>query len=253
MEFEIDSTAIVFELKQLIYKETGISPNKQRLAFNGRELDNDFKYLSNYRITNHSELVLVERLLPGSEPTEPTQPSQLFFQLCDNCILPATGFSSLHPEALSEQPNEVRYTSVRMRLMIPSLVVDSELVSVPLNGNSWAVEWLGDRCGVLEGSGLPGEGLSVVAAHNTLNDREYGPFALLGTLELNELIAVSGKENDLMTFRVFANELLAPDDMEKIAAIAGNEENTLVLITCENESADGGYLNRRAVFAKPVL
>ena len=56
-----------------------------------------------------------------------------------------------------------------------------------------------------------------------------------------------------MTFRVFANELLAPDDMEKIAEIAGNEENTLVLITCENESADGGYLNRRAVFAKPVF
>lgn len=256
MEFEIDSTAIVFELKQLIYKETGISPNKQRLAFSGRELDNDFKYLSNYRITNHSELVMVERLLPGSEQTEQTEPphqNRLFFQLCDNCILPATGFSSLHPEALSEQPNEERYTSVRMRLMIPSLEVDSELVSVPLDGNSWAVEWLDNRIGVLEGTGLPGEGLSVVAAHNTLNDRQYGPFALLGTLELNELIAVSGNENDLMTFRVFANELLAPDDLEKIASVAGNEENTLVLITCENESADGGYLNRRAVFAKPVF
>ena len=114
------------------------------------------------------------------------------------------------------------------------------------------MEWLGDRSGVLEGTGLPGEGLSIVAAHNTLNDREYGPFALLGTLELNELIAVTGRGNDLMTFRVFANELLVPDDMEKIASIAGNEENTLVLITCENESADGDYLNRRAVFAKPA-
>ena len=250
IKIETDSTAIVFELKQLLYKETGVSPNKQRLAYNGQELDNDFKYLSNYRITNHSELVMVEKLLPGSEQTEQ---SRLFFRLCDNCILPATGFSSLHPEALSEQPNDLRYTSVQMRLMIPSLEVDSELVSVPLNGNSWAVEWLGERSGVLEGSGLPGEGLSIVAAHNTLNDRVYGPFALLGTLELNELIAVSGKGNDLMTFRVFANELLAPDDMEKIASIAGNEENTLVLITCENESADGGYLNRRAVFAKPVF
>ena len=129
MEFEIDSTAIVFDLKQLLYKETGISPNRQRLAFGGRELDNDFKYLSNYRITNHSELVMVERLLPGSEPTEPIEQDRLFFKLCDNCILPATGFSSLPPEVLSEQPNEERYTSVRMRLMIPSLEVDSETVS----------------------------------------------------------------------------------------------------------------------------
>ena len=41
--------------------------------------------------------------------------------------------------------------------------------------------------------------------------------------------------------------------MEKMAAIAEKEENTLVLITCENESARGGYLNRRVIFAKPVL
>ena len=140
-----------------------------------------------------------------------------------------------------------------MRLMIPSLNVDSELVTVPQSGNSWAVEWLGGRTGILEGSALPGEGLCAAAAHNTLNDTEFGPFALLGTLELNGLIAVSGRDSGLRTFRVFANELLAPDDMEKAAAIAEREENTLVLITCENESAGGGYLNRRVVFAKPVF
>ncbi|MBQ6518267.1 MAG: sortase [Anaerolineaceae bacterium] len=251
IEIEIDSTAIVFDLKQLLYKETHVSPNKQRLAFNGRELDNDFKYLSNYHITNHSELVMVERLFPGSEQTEPGRLSS--FRLCDNCILPATGFSSLHPAVLAEQPNDLRYMSVRMRLMIPSLEVDSKLVSVPQNGNSWAVEWLDDRSGVLEGSALPGEGLSVVAAHNTLNDTEYGPFALLNTLGVNDLIVVSGGENDLRTFRVFANELLAPDDLEQMASLAEREANTLVLITCENESADGGYLNRRVVFAKPVF
>ena len=110
-----------------------------------------------------------------------------------------------------------------------------------------------DRAGILAGSVLPGEGFSIVAAHNTLNNTEYGPFALLGTLELNELIAVSGSGNGIRTFRVFANELLAPDDMEKMASIAEREENTLVLVTCENESADGGYLNRRAVFVKPVF
>ena len=45
---------------------------------------------------------------------------------------------------------------------------------------------------------------------------------------------------------------MAPNDMEKLASVAEQEMNTLVLVTCENESVDGGYLNRRVVFAKPL-
>ena len=174
-----------------------------------------------------------------------------FFRLCAGCRLPATGFSSLSPSALSEQPASLRYTPVGMRLMIPALDVDSELVTVPLNGDTWPVEWLGERSGILDGSALPGKGFSMIAAHNTLNDTEFGPFAMLSLLETDDLIAVSGKQNDLKVFRVFANELLAPDDMKTVASIASREADTLVLITCENESAEGGYLNRRVVFAKP--
>ena len=206
-------------------------------------------------LTADGEVRLVNSPLPSSvySPEPAAEQSVQFFRLRQNFTLPATGFSALHPAALSEQPEDLRYEPVRLRLMIPSLNVDSELVTVPQSGNSWAVEWLGGRTGILEGSALPGEGLCAAAAHNTLNDTEFGPFALLGTLELNSLIAVSGRDSGLRTFRVFANELLAPDDMEKMAAIAEKEENTLVLITCENESAGGGYLNRRVIFAKPVF
>ncbi|MBQ6342265.1 MAG: sortase [Anaerolineaceae bacterium] len=182
------------------------------------------------------------------------QSDQNFFRLCEDCILPATGFSGLRPTVLGEQPKELRYEPIRMRLMIPSLYVDSELVRVPRNGDSWPVDWLGADAGVLAGSALPGEGLSVIAAHNTLNTTSYGPFALLSSLDMNDLIAVSSEDNNnLMFFRVYANELLLPDEMEKLAAIAGQEEDALVLVACENESIDGGYLNRRVVFAKPVL
>ncbi len=44
--------------------------------------------------------------------------------------------------------------------------------------------------------------------------------------------------------------LITPDDFGTPAALA--EPDPLILITCENESTDGGYLNRRAIFAKPV-
>ena len=250
---EVNADDYIEEIKVIIQAQTGIRWMSQRLFFSDKEL-RDGLTLSAYHIGEHNPPHMLG-LTTGPSPysPDPETAGLQFFRLCDECMLPATGFSSLHPAALSAQPYDLRYTDVGMRLMIPSLDVDSELVSVPLNGDSWAVEWLDDRAGVLEGSALPGEGFSIVAAHNTLNDTEYGPFALLGTLELNELIAVSGMADGLRIFRIFANELLAPDDMEKMASIAGSEENTLVLITCENESADGGYLNRRAVFAKPVF
>ena len=65
--------------------------------------------------------------------------------------------------------------------MIPSLSVETELVTVPLNGDTWTIEWLGDCGGILEGSALPGEGYSFIAAHNTLNDTEFGPFAMISS------------------------------------------------------------------------
>ena len=40
--------------------------------------------------------------------------------------------------------------------------------------------------------------------------------------------------------------------MQKMTDIAGQADNSLVLITCENEAAQGGYINRRVVFAVPV-
>ena len=251
VDVQTDDTISIIIKK--IEEKTGISRYRQKLLKGDGTRMYHEKIVADYGIQEGDIVFLiVSESSPSPSHSDPDHILQ-FFRLCDECMLPATGFSSQRPAALSEQPKDLRYTDVAMRLMIPSLDVDSELVSIPMDGDSWAVEWLGDRAGILAGSVLPGEGFSIVAAHNTLNNTEYGPFALLGTLELNELIAVSGSGNGIRTFRVFANELLAPDDMEKMASIAEREENTLVLVTCENESADGGYLNRRAVFVKPVF
>ena len=133
--------------------------------------------------------------------------------------------------------------------MIPSLDVDTEMVRVPQAGDTWPVEWLGERAGLLEGSALPGQGMSVVSAHNTLNTTEYGPFALLFTLKVNDTVMVRDENGSLKLFRVYANALLEADDTETLTSIAARGTNTLVLVTCENESAEGGYLNRRVVFA----
>ncbi|MBQ6509430.1 MAG: BspA family leucine-rich repeat surface protein [Flexilinea sp.] len=194
-------------------------------------------------------VTLTWQIKPGDTPG-PERPGIDFFRLHGDCELPATGFSALRPTVLPEQPKELRYTSLRMRLMLPTLDQDIELVTVPRDGNSWAVAWLGTDAGILEGSALPGEGVSLIAGHNTLNDTDYGPFALLSTLEVNDTVMVREESGALKLFRVYANELLEPDDMERLSALAGDD--ALVLLTCENESAAGGYLNRRVVFAKEI-
>jgi LPXTG-site transpeptidase (sortase) family protein len=189
---------------------------------------------------------------PRPEPLPVGPDGTQYSRLCMDCQLPATGFSSVHAAPLSVQPKDLNYRPMPMRIQIPTLELDMELVDVPLEDKTWRVEWLGESAGLLSGSSLPGEGLSIIAAHNTLNSTAYGPFALLSTMEVNDSIFVNGEDNKLTIFRVYANELLDANGMEELLSIAEKTENTLVLVTCENESIDGGYLNRRVIFAKPV-
>ena len=146
----------------------------------------------------------------------------------------------------------LNYEPTHLRLQIPVIDLTTELVTVPLMNDTWRVEWLGNRAGVLEGSAMPGEGYSFIAAHNTLNSEEYGPFALLSTMEPNDLITVNSEDGTMKLFRVYANELINANDVQKLEKTAEQEADSLVLITCENESVDGGYLDRRVIFAKPL-
>ncbi|MBQ4511564.1 MAG: sortase [Anaerolineaceae bacterium] len=204
----------------------------------------------------YPRLVASDDHCPVVPPTPPTPPTPVdpdnphFYRLCTDCLLPGTGFSAVHATRLSAQSEKLNYSPLQMRIQIPSLNLETELVNVPLTGSTWQVEWLGDRAGLLSGSALPGKGLSIIAAHNTLNDAAYGPFALLSTLDENAMILVNDKNNHSQIFRVFANELLDADGMDELLAIAEREENTLALVTCENEDMNGGYLNRRVIFAK---
>lgn len=91
----------------------------------------------------------------------------------------------------------------------------------------------------------------MIAGHNHLNESEMGPFRNIGSLKQYDTIYITLDNGTNLPFSVYANELLRPDDYEEIAKIALEDPNSIVLVTCENESKDGGYLNRRVVFAKP--
>ncbi len=169
------------------------------------------------------------------------------------CVLPATGFPTRFGKPLAVRAKPIRYEDLSMRIQIPTINVDTEITGVPVIGGSWAVEELGHRAGLLSGSAMPGEGYAMIAAHNALNPDEIGPFYLLLGLEENDRVFVNTADGGLQVYAVYANELVEPDDMQKIESIAKSEKGSLILVTCENEALDGGYMNRRAVFAKPLF
>lgn len=166
--------------------------------------------------------------------------------------IPMTGFSAKRLIAVREQPAALKYNTLGIQIEVPVLDVTTEVVEVPEEEDSWAVEWLGNRAGLLSGSALPGEGTSYVAAHNHLNNMEIGPFLFIKDLAQNDRIFVRNNNGKLLEFSVYSNELFGPDDFYLVQQKADEFENSLVLITCENEAEEGGYLDRRIVFAKQV-
>lgn len=167
-------------------------------------------------------------------------------------VLPATGISGYGLLVGLSQPADLKYQDLGgLHLEIPVIDAEMDLVKVPLDeNNEWAVEWLGDRAGVLSAGALPGRGTSLIAAHNHLDAMNAGPFKMLQYLRMQDRIFVTDARGKLISFSVYENELLEPDDGELLyqKAIPGS----LVLVTCENELPEGGYAFRRVVYAEPL-
>jgi LPXTG-site transpeptidase (sortase) family protein len=164
--------------------------------------------------------------------------------------LPATGITNR--SLLAEKPASVNYRPLGMELQIPTLNLSSEIVTLTPENGVYPVEWLGEQTGWLEGSALPGEGISVLAAHNTLNAEEYGPFALISTMEKGDRFSLLRGDGMLIMYEVYANEKIGADDLDVLGKTASAFENTLTLLTCEDERIEGGYASRRIVSARKL-
>ena len=174
--------------------------------------------------------------------------SVLFYRLGSADELPKTGFSALKPQDPSARPLSVQYEPTRLTIQLPTLDAASGIVTVPFTGGEFPVEWLDNSVGMLEGSSLPGEGVTVLTGHNHLNTTEAGPFAFLGSLEPGDRIMLTDEDGVMQIWHVYQNAKIPADGFAGIAG--GIKDNALVLITCEDESAGGGYLNRRVILAE---
>ncbi len=187
---------------------------------------------------------------PAPVPPQPIQPEiPSFFELLFE-QLPATGFSAFHVTPLRARPQNLVYGITGLTLQIPSLGVMESVVNVPVEDGTYPVEWLGSNIGMLEGSAFPGEGITVLTGHNHLNTMETGPFLFIESLEDNDRLFIIDENNEMQSFKIYANYKISYDGFATI--IDNLKENSLVLITCEDESAEGGYINRRIIFAEPI-
>ena len=167
-----------------------------------------------------------------------------------NETLPATGFSASHFTALAERPKGLSYEITGLTLQIPELDVAETIVTVPLTDEGYPVDWINRNVGLLEGSEMPGRGITVLTGHNHLNNTEAGPFLFISTLETNDRLFITDADQTLKSFKVYGNYKIPTDGFSAISGFL--KENTLVLITCEDESVDGEYINRRVIFAEPL-
>ena len=191
---------------------------------------------------------------PRPEPVTPGNHMD-FYRIGDlswlnDVQLPATGFSASHVTALPARPQGLSYGTTGLTLQIPGLDVVEAIVTVPEDNGSYPVEWLDRSVGLLEQSSLPGEGVTVLTGHNHLNTTETGPFLFIGKMEENDRIMITDADNEMRIYKVYGNYKIASDGFAEIAPAV--RENALVLITCEDESVEGGYLNRRVVLAEPL-
>ena len=166
--------------------------------------------------------------------------------------MPKTGFSALRPTPLSARPLSVNYRPTGLTLEIPQLDVSVPVVTVPYTEGEYPVEWLGASAGMLEGSAEPGEGYTILTGHNHLNTTEAGPFALLSQLSEGDMIFVLGRSGNLMPFTVYTSMKISAEDTALLEKIAMRYENSLTLLTCEDEQVGGGYANRFVVAARPA-
>ena len=162
-----------------------------------------------------------------------------------------SGTNAIRSVNLPSQPQEIQYEPTGMTLEIPSLSVSTEIVVAPFIDGEFSVYWLGYTAGLLEGTALPGQGPSVIAAHNHLSGAEAGPFVMLQFMNKGDKIFVMDKTGKLQSFTVYASEKIAEDDVAGLISIASGHDRPLLLLTCEDERPEGGYANRRIIAADP--
>lgn len=181
-----------------------------------------------------------------------TATAEEHFWFVEHPVLPGTGFPAGKFTALPRPKSSIKMTPTGLHISIPSIDSEAEISDLGADpkDNTYDVTFLGADVGLLDGTDLPGQGITILVGHNHLNTGKIGPFLFLLNLEQNDRIFIRDAKGSLTVWKVYENMKISPDDVRTIQSHA--KAQSLVLVTCEDESVTGGYLYRRVVFAEPV-
>ena len=197
-------------------------------------------------VTTIDGYTIINSHTPEPHHDEPPE----FFHI-DHDELPKTGLTG-SASAQLPQPASVNYQPLFLTLMLPTFDLSMDVVEVRAENGEYPVAWLGENAGLLEGTDYPGEGISVLVGHNTLNQEEYGPFVRIRMLSAGDRFFILNAENDLLVYEVYANEKIDADGVQQLYEAASRYPSTVTLLTCEDELAEGGYASRRIVAARQL-
>jgi LPXTG-site transpeptidase (sortase) family protein len=193
------------------------------------------------------------------QPVEPSKTSLAW--------LPASAFST--PEAvvpivtlpnypiptpeitITPQPGEPEPDlSAVVRIVIPGILLDTEVKYVPYDGFSWMINGLRQEVAWMGNTSWPGLGSNTgLAGHVTVAGMGDGPFRHLDELNEGEVVILY-TENNMYTYNV--RESIVTDD-EDMSVISASSIPQVTLITCIDwDQESHTYLNRLVVFADLV-
>lgn len=133
------------------------------------------------------------------------------------------------------------------RIVIPALMLDTEVKYVPFDGVTWLISGLKQEVAWMGNTSWPGLGSNTaLAGHVTVAGMGDGPFRHLDELPVGEVILLY-TDNNLYTYQV--RESVVTDDGD-MSVILPSENAQISLITCvdwDNESRT--YLKRLVVYA----
>jgi LPXTG-site transpeptidase (sortase) family protein len=146
--------------------------------------------------------------------------------------LPNTGFAPGVVTQVPPQPASQAYASAGdMILEIPSLGVNTSVVGVPKQGDTWDVTWLWNQAGWLHGTAYPTwNGNSVVTAHVYLPNGQPGPFVNLSTLVWGQKIIVRAN-GQRSVYEVREIRQIKPADE---SVFKHEDKAWLTLLTCKD-------------------
>lgn len=138
-------------------------------------------------------------------------------------------------------------TSPVVRIVIPTLFLDTVVKYVPYDGYSWLISGLRQEVAWMGNTSWPGLGSNTgLAGHVTVAGEGDGPFRHLDELATGELVLIYTEKN-LYTYQVRENRVTADDDLSVTQASINPEITLITCVDWDDESKT--YLRRLVVFA----